>query len=210
MARLHPDFPKHTIYEGAKGDRPVPGQFYTPREGDSLSSIAKLAYAPSTSLWPYIQRINKSPYNLGKHTYLQLSSKCTSKKVDAATVLKMSGWTSTNQGWLALCPQYRDDRALALGYSYPIIWVPLTGADLPTPGGQVVPKSEPKPDLPLDIPIDADYDIDIKPHDKPADALPVDIIVTPEPEQAGMSGWLVGAMLAAGLGALVWGILKKK
>jgi hypothetical protein len=124
MANVHPDFqsttkgPGKLIVDGNADEKPIPGSFYCPTSGNTLSGIAKKAYGEA-SRWR--KWINENPYNQKTLVYraTDAAGTCISKKVDPS------------KGYIALCKNDRADWMKAEGYKMPVIWIPFELGQVP-------------------------------------------------------------------------------
>lgn len=202
----HPVF-NLPIYDGAKGEAPRKGAFYHTGKGANLSRIAKAVYADS-SAW---KNINMNAWNRDNLIYRADSVTCSAPKRDSSLATStFSPMPSTKSAYIALCSKDTSPYMRALGFEYPVLW-------LPDPTGMVVPtKPEDLPKQVIDrgqikiliptIPQGGGGDDVVVPggDDDPSapdiDSLPE----KPVPAEAGMSRWLlVGFGVAALVGLLM-------
>lgn len=206
----HPQYPQYYIYEGYRGDRPKPNAFYAPKKGEVLALIAAKAYSKLT--WSHIQRINRNPYNLQNSVYRVKSTDCRSRKATFEEVLQMRAYESKHQGWIALCPRDRGDVARKIGAPLPVIWIPSEVGQTPkakaptiNPGKIIQPillgDQEDTPQIRTDLLGGGGTGGGTAQTDVEQQSLPAEGI---EPEKAMMGPWVVGAVIAAGIGALWW------
>jgi len=190
-------------------EKPVPGSFYSPKSGDTLSHIANWAYG--VGALPFVLRINKSAWNNANCVYRKKSTSCTSAKAPTGMGATQSNWG--DGAWLALCSGDRQSWATGLGLSFPVIWVPgLSGeepedlADEPI----VVAPIEPPDDGPVVVikPPSGGGGVSLIP------AIPEDDIppITVSPIQPGNGNgnwgstcpWILAGILVIGVGGAIY------
>lgn len=233
----HPNYPGlNIVISESTSDKPVPAAFFVTHKTVVLSSIALMAYgmpAPPATPLTFVNRINRSQYNMQKCYYRYDSTNCYSARVSGASALNTHGY---NPGaWLSLCNVDKagiDGIGTLLDTKYQVIWIPPpTGEEpwdfvAPEPGKLKLPTIKLPPPVPPPtggIPgIDIDIGVEIgkgakgivieDDPDEPPKGEPEPVPEPdPEPQKAGM-GWIPAVVLGAGalITVLVFAWKKKK
>jgi hypothetical protein len=98
----HPQYPHHFVYDGRLGERPVVGEFYFPKSGDTMLKIAGKAWGSAYSKLSYARLINANPWNRANLTYRDSDSDCTAPVIPSTGAANAAFGTGP---WIALgCP----------------------------------------------------------------------------------------------------------
>lgn len=125
----HPSYPALVINVGGKAQ---PGAFYVTYQGHYLSHIAKDAYNSQTP--SYMNRINKSKYNIAHCIYRKSSQSCSAQQVGGEAFILAQPDSFASQAWLSLCGKDKagtDGLGSSLGFPYQVIWIPPLSGEEP-------------------------------------------------------------------------------
>lgn len=104
----HPNYPGLNVYEGQKGEKPVPGAFYRPGHNRTLLKECGAAYGVSYSKLATARKVNGNAWNMANAVYRSSDTNCNAPRV-SPTYGPGAANASFGSGspWIAQCP-YAD------------------------------------------------------------------------------------------------------